>query len=1129
VVAGLIKDGVMAIQFIFGTSGTGKTHHCMEAMVSALQGDDAGPLIFLVPEQATYQAERAVISHAGVDGYNRLSILSFDRLNFQLTGRNTARARLSALGRQMVLYRLLHEVADQLTVYRASSSHAGFVGQALHILDQLNGAAVGPDELARCIDRLETEAHGGLLTAKLRDIQVLLTAYIRFIEGRFVDPDQQSQAARQAVPQHELLSGARLWVDGFAGFTQAELLMLRALMQTVSHTSMALCLDPESLDRVDRDPDPLDLFAPTLATYRQLLSLIGEINLTPEQPVILSEAHRFSSAPALAHVERSLFKPDVTCMPVDGRIMCVSAADVRSEVQFVARTIQRLVREQGVRDRDIAVVASDLGAYEHLIHAYFDEYGLPFFLDRQQPLTHHPGATLVSSAIRLAMGPFEPSEVMAYVRSDLLGLDRRDLDQLENYCLALGVGSRDWHSTEPWAFDDPSEPRFDERAVNRTRNLVARPLRQLRDALTCETVTGDTFVQAVQVFLEDLKVARTLEVLIKRADHEGDPARADRHRQFWDWLTGVLDECRLVLGEYQAPAAFFARVLTAAFSQMTLALIPPTLDQILVGAIERSRHPEVKVVFLVGTTQKQFPGALRSDSLLSDADRDMAALAGLDLPGSMTESLSQRRYLAYIAFTRASRQLIVTYPQTDDKGHVVVRSQFIRDLESLFSDLHEQRVTEEDESSILSTHDLADRLCAQRIGDWTPWQDILPDAFGTLSQAVTPKDHSLNQLDPAVSASLFGPIFHTSATRLGTYAACPFQYFARYVLGLEPRREFGLEPLDKGNFYHRVLELFVQAMIKARADWTHLTSDSIKRGVDKMIDQVRQESAFIRNFEAHSPVNAYILQCACDVLHEAVPELVQAMVAGRFRPVLTEAEFGSEQALLGEFTLALAQGRQVSLHGKVDRIDLTGHGEEGRAVVFDYKSTDRSPDWTGMWHGLDLQLLVYVLALRHARAAGKVKARSAGAFFVPIESTGRKQTLSTSSDKLAGFKRKAKGLFDVGITADLDPIEKGDSQYFNFFVTTSGEALGHYNTRGAMETERFDKLLEFGSRKLRDLSEAILAGHMPVSPYRRGTATPCTFCDFRALCRFDWQTHTCRTLESTTKTDVLAALEAEDS
>ena len=1119
----------MAIQFILGTSGTGKTHYCREAMARALETEDTSPLIFLVPEQATYQAERAMLSHASVAGYNRLSILSFDRLNFQLIGRNTARARLSSLGRQMVLQRLLHEVADQLTVYQASSTQAGFVGQALHILDQLHGAAATPDDLARCIDQLDSTGHGTLCAAKLRDIQVLLTAYTRFVEGRFVDPDQQFQAARQVAADHELLKGARLWVDGFAGFTQAELLMLRVLMQTVSRTHVALCLDPDMLDRLDGEPDPLALFAPTLTTYQQFQTMIEASDLAQESPVILRKAVRFESARALAHVEKNLFQPDVTPVSAAGQVRCVGAADIRSEVQFVARSIQSMVREEGLRYRDIAVVASDLCAYEHLIHAYFADYRLPYFMDKQQPLTHHPGATLVASALRLGLGSFESSEVMAYARSDMLGVDRRDLDQLENYCLALGVGSRDWHSAEPWRFDDPADPRFDEAAVNRTRDLITAPLWKLREALQGDALTGHAFVKALQAFLLDLKVAQTLEALIKRADQEGDPGRADRHRQFWDWLTGVLDECRLVLGEYRASGAFFARVLCSAFSQMTLALIPPTLDQILVGAIERSRHPNVKVVFLMGTTQKQFPSPLYSEALLSEADRDAAALAGLDLPGGITQSLSQRRYLAYIAFTRASHRLIVTHAHADDKGHPVVRSQFTQDLEALFVDLHEEQAAHEGDREILSVYDLADRLCAHGVKDWSCWQALLPDPFGTLSQAAAPDDPAHHRLDRTVLRSLFGTVLHSSATRLGVYAACPFQYFSRYVLDLNPRRTFALEPLDKGNFYHRVLELFVQTMIDAKANWAHLKPESIRRGVDKMIDEVRAENALVRNFGAHSPVNAYILQCACDVLREAAVELVEAIVAGQFRPFMAEAEFGSSNTDLGEFTLDLKDGRQVALHGKVDRVDLCEDGQGGRAVVYDYKSTDRSPDWTKIWYGLDLQLLVYVLALRSAQAEGRVAARSCGAFYVPVETKGKKVDLSTPADRLQGFKRKAKGLFDVDIAPDLDPRDKGYSLYYNFFVKTSGEALGQYNTQGAMESNRFERLLEFGRQKIRGLSQDILAGHMPVSPYRRGTSMPCAFCDYRALCRFDWQTHTCRSLEGKTKTDVLVSLEGQET
>ena len=92
-------DGV---QFILGRSGTGKTRWCIDAICDALRGGpDTSGLILLVPEQATYQAERAILSDHRSTGFHRLHILSFDRLQFLLLGKNTARPRLSRIGRQM--------------------------------------------------------------------------------------------------------------------------------------------------------------------------------------------------------------------------------------------------------------------------------------------------------------------------------------------------------------------------------------------------------------------------------------------------------------------------------------------------------------------------------------------------------------------------------------------------------------------------------------------------------------------------------------------------------------------------------------------------------------------------------------------------------------------------------------------------------------------------------------------------------------------------------------------------------------------------------------------------------------------------------------------------------------------
>ena len=94
----------MSVQFILGRSGSGKTSYCIKSVADALLApDDNKPLILLVPEQATYQAERAILNDKNVTGYSRLHVLSFDRLQFLLSGKNIAKPVVSRIGRQMII------------------------------------------------------------------------------------------------------------------------------------------------------------------------------------------------------------------------------------------------------------------------------------------------------------------------------------------------------------------------------------------------------------------------------------------------------------------------------------------------------------------------------------------------------------------------------------------------------------------------------------------------------------------------------------------------------------------------------------------------------------------------------------------------------------------------------------------------------------------------------------------------------------------------------------------------------------------------------------------------------------------------------------------------------------------
>jgi len=259
----------MAVRFVLGRSGTGKTTHCVEAIVEALSRSPSGStqsLVFLVPEQATYEAERAILS-SGPAGYHRLRVLSFNRLQFFLAGRNTT-ASVSPIGRQMIVHKILRDSREQLQVFRSSALLPGFARRIAETIRELHRYNKTPEDFETL--RTAGAGHASPLSAmKFADLALVFGKYTEAIRGRFVDPDAEVRQACARIADADFLKGARLWVDGFASFTGAETALLIELLRVVEQAEIALCLDPAGLGSPAGESD--GLFEATERTYRELV------------------------------------------------------------------------------------------------------------------------------------------------------------------------------------------------------------------------------------------------------------------------------------------------------------------------------------------------------------------------------------------------------------------------------------------------------------------------------------------------------------------------------------------------------------------------------------------------------------------------------------------------------------------------------------------------------------------------------------------------------------------------------------------------------------------------------------------------------------------------------------------
>ncbi len=772
------------------------------------------------------------------------------------------------------------------------------------------------------------------------------------------------------------------------------------------------------------------------------------------------------------------------------------------------------------------MIAASENIYEPYIRGYFDNYAIPYFIDKRQPLDDHIAVKFLRSALAAVTKGFQNADIFTYLKSGLTQIEPGQIDEIENYCIAYGIRPDDWVNENYWKSAVQPEDEFDEKQINQTRLKIIELLLKLRNSLGFNAkkwaaISSREFTTAVFDFISDTKLNEQLEYLIENADVDNQFSQADIHRQFCERFTELFSELNAAFDGHKLTAPEWNEIIFSGLAQTTFALIPPTLDQVLVGSVERSRHPDLKAVFLIGCTQKDFPTPVNYNGLISETDRLKAKSNNFELGPGLRDNLTQREYLAYIAFTRPSEMLHISFPLPEGKTIEETCSVFVTNLQSMFDNLRveypESKITLENAKT---KSELTEYFCTQlgKEPDFynSAHQKCLNEALEQLScesdfcELVQQVKWAVNYdntaiLKPESAAELFANPIESSATKIETFAACPYQYFACYELKLKERKEFKLKPLDKGLFYHKAIDSLFKELDKNKRDIAKLSEKELSEFFNQQIAVFLNNDNFIKQFSEHSRHNQYIVSAACGNLERCFLAAAELIKAGIFRPKFSEKYFD-------DFIIKLPNGQTACILGKIDRIDTAAAEKKSLAVIFDYKLTKRYFSWSNFYYGLDLQLAIYMLAVKQSENLRQIE--PIGAFYIPVE------TGTAKNENEFGYK--AKGLFNGEFYEYIDTAaDSRNSRFYNFYVSKKDKQYGNYGKSGALKTEDFEKVMTFARLKISEVLDNIAKGIIEVSPYRLNNKIPCGYCKYKALCRFDWQINNYRHFQTLNKSAVI--------
>ncbi len=1115
----------MQVRFVLGPAGSGKTFRCLAEIRAALRENPWGdPLVLLAPKQATFQLERQLLAGGPIAGYARLHILSFERLaHFCLAKLRLAPPRLlSEEGRVMILRALLQRHADDLKLFYHSARRPGFAEALSTLLTELQQHLLTPSRLCRLAENRHLRPG---LRDKLHDLALLAGKYADWLQERHLHDahgllDFVAEALRrQAVPGDSPLAIQGIWLDGFAEMTPQELDLLAAVAPFCRTVTAAFCLDePAAGADASSWLSIWNTVGHTFQQCRRRLEDLSESKMEIEVVRRDPRKSRFANNPALAFLEKAwaqgLSAVVTPALRPEG-IALACAAHPEAEAQWAAREVLKFVRA-GHRFRDCAVLVRHLEDYHQPLARTFRRYEIPFFLDRRESVAHHPLAELTRGVVRMAAFDWRQEDWFAVLKTGFCAVAEEQIDELENAALEFGWRGRQWR-----------EPLPDEKFERLRRRLVS-PFERFWNTLAAghSPPTGAQLAAALRDLWGALGVEQTLEGWSAGppAGSPFPPFNPAMHAAVFDQMNAWLDNLALGFSDQALSLRDWLPVLESGLARLTVGVIPPVLYEVLIGAVDRTRNPDLKFVLVLGANEGVFPAAPAPAAILTEADRqELPVVLGPDA----RRQLARERYYGYIATTRAAEKLAVTFARCTADGRTLNPSPFIAQLREIFPSLEITAVPNE----IIPAD-------AEHAAELTPWLakicrlperppglqkllevPVLKSLAGQFAEWREPEGRE--RLSPALAEKLYGPALQTSVSRLEEFAQCPFRFFMRVGLRADERKRFELDARERGNFQHVVLKQFHEQLAAEQKRWRDLTPAEARERIARIAAAEREQ--FRAGLLRDSPETLFAAEAMSAALQDFIEVLIGWMRGQyQFDPAAAELDFGGEKSPDTALEIQLENGRKLALHGRMDRVDLWHQpaGSAALAVVMDYKSGDKKPDAVLMAHGIQLQLPAYLAALRRWKNPrplfGADRLIPAGAFYVNLRGSyesgqTREEILEDAEARQRAYRHR--GRFDAGALDQLDSQKKRDQ--FQYRLTDAGEL--HGNSTEALPRAEFEKWLEAAEERMREMGNAIFSGEASVDPYRKNAETACDFCSYRAACRIDPWSHSWRALRTAKK------------
>lgn len=1115
----------MSLRFYFGPSGSGKSHRIYEEIMQRAAQEPGRNFLIIVPDQFTMQTQKDLVMRSDRGGILNIDVLSFGRLSHRILEEVGTKEMpvLDDTGKSLVLQKIAADLKEQLPAMGSLLHKQGYIHEVKSAISEFMQYGISTQDMDKLIASAEKR---GALAMKLRDLKTLYRGFQDYIRDHFITTEETLDVLRRSLVKSKILPDSVVVFDGFTGFTPIQNRLIQELMRVCEETIVTVTIGEEE------DPYQMDgeqkLFHLSKKTVADLVKLAAEAEVTRGEDVFVKGGpNRFAEAPALCYLEQNLFRYQYEpYMEKQREIRMFEALSPREEVHQTALYIRKLIREEGLTYRDIAVVIGDLEGYASYVETEFGQLEIPCFLDRTRGIVLNPMIEYIKSALQLYIRDFSYDTVFHFLRSGMADISREEIDELENYVIRTGArGYRTYSrlfTRRTEEMQQGSGQEDTERAeetlerLNRIRQQFADTVEILHMAPRAK---AGEYVDHLYDFLEQNQVQQKLLNYQQQFEQEGDLAKAREYAQIYRLVMDLLDQIYELLGKEEISLQEFADILEAGFGEITVGTIPQNVDRIVVGDMERTRLKQVKVLFFLGVNDGNIPKNASKGGIISDMDREFLIESGTEMAPSPRQQMYIQRLYLYLNMTKPSERLYLSYAKVNSDGKGIRPSYLIDTVRKLFPQLAVEYPQNRSRLEQIEGRQEGARYLAEELREYADGtlreeerQDFYlmyrayetdPEGRDRLTAAAF-RRYKESGLSRIVARALYGRQLENSVSRLETYAACACRHFLQYGLSLQEREEFGFEVSDMGNVYHAVLENFAGKLAESGRTWWDFEENFATQAIKEAVEGYA--ATYGETVLYSSARNEYAITRMSRILTRTVLTLQQHLKQGSFQPDDYELSFRFAEDL-DSIHVDLSEEEKMHLQGRIDRIDVSEDAKHVYVKVIDYKSGNKKFDLAALYYGLQLQLVVYMNAameLESRKHPDKEIVPAALLYYhiddptieTPVELTQEQ----INEEILTKLRMNGVVNSDPAVVERLDRFLQDKSKV----IPVEKKKDGSFSARsGILSREELQVVSAYVDTKIRQIGREILDGKIAANPYEKGNEEACTYCAYKKVCGFD--------------------------